>query len=71
MTDEMRGSDAYIELPIMRAALPHLTGLHDFAALRNVGTDVESTERTVLQTELHAMPPCEFYPPHAPMAETS
>ena len=56
-----------MNIEAMRAALPHLTGLHDFAALRNVGTDVESTERTVLQTELHAMPPCEFYPPHAPM----
>ena len=56
-----------LSMEAMRAALPHLMGLHDFAALRNVGTDVDSTERTVLRAELHAMPPCEFYPTHAPM----
>ena len=56
-----------LNVDAMRAALPHLLGQHNFAAMRNVGTDVESTERTVLQAELYAMPPCEFYPPHAPM----
>lgn len=56
-----------LDIDAMRAALPHLLGRHDFAALRNVGTDVESTVRTVLRAELSARPPCEFYPPHAPL----
>jgi len=56
-----------LNLEAAQAALPHLLGQHDFAALRNVGTDVESTVRTVLRAELHACPPCEFYPPHAPL----
>lgn len=47
------------------AALPHLLGQHNFAAMRNVGTDADSTERNVLQAELEAMPPCEFYPARA------
>ena len=41
-----------LNVDAMRAALPHLLGQHNFAAMRNVGTDVDSTERTVLQAEL-------------------
>ena len=51
----------------MRSAIPYLLGTHDFAGLRNAGTDVENTERTLLDARLIELPPCEFYPPHAPM----
>lgn len=56
-----------LNLDVMREALPFLLGRHDFAGLRNAGTDVETTERTLMEARLDALPPCEFYPPHAPM----
>lgn len=56
-----------LNIDACRAALPCLLGEHDFAALRNAGTDVEGTRRTILAAELEELPPCEYYPPHAPM----
>ncbi|ATD81804.1 MULTISPECIES: tRNA pseudouridine(38-40) synthase TruA [Desulfovibrio] len=56
-----------LDLDAMRDALPFLLGRHDFAGLRNAGTDVESTERTIMDARLDALAPCEYYPPHAPM----
>lgn len=55
-----------LDLSAMRAALTFLCGTHDFAGLRNVGTDVESTVRTILTADIQPLPPCEYYPPHAP-----
>ncbi|WP_394026201.1 tRNA pseudouridine(38-40) synthase TruA [Desulfovibrio falkowii] len=55
-----------LDLDAMRDALPFLLGRHDFAGLRNAGTDVESTERTIMDARLDALAPCEYYP-HAPM----
>ena len=51
----------------MQSALHHLVGRHDFAGLRNSGTDVESSVRTVLHAELRPQPPCAGYPAHAPL----
>lgn len=56
-----------LDISAMRAALPRLLGEHDFAGLQNAGTDVESTRRTLFAASLDALPPCEFYPPHAPL----
>ena len=55
-----------LDADAMRAALPHLLGRHDFASLRNAGTDMESSVRTVLAAEVRPLPPCGDYPPHAP-----
>lgn len=51
----------------MRAALPYLLGQHDFAGLRNTGTDVESSLRTIQAADLCILPCCEHFPEHAPM----
>ncbi len=56
-----------LNLDAMHQALPFLVGRHDFAGLRNAGTDVESSERTLMDIRLDVLPPCEYYPPHAPM----
>lgn len=36
-----------LDLDALDAALPYLTGSHDFAALQNAGTDITTTVRTV------------------------
>ena len=51
----------------MLTAIPYLSGRQDFAGLRNTGTDTKSSIRTIMAASLCAMPPCEFYPPHAPL----
>ena len=56
-----------LNLDAMRQALPFLVGRQDFAGLRNAGTDVESTERTIMDARLDLQSPCEYYPPQAPM----
>ena len=56
-----------LDLAALHAALPHLLGRRDFAGLRNAGTDVEGTVRTVLDARLEPAPPCPWYPPHSPM----
>ncbi len=60
-----------LDVQSMRAALPHLLGEQDFAGLQNAGTDMESTTRHVIAAALDIAPPCEFYPPHAPMLRLS
>jgi len=56
-----------LDLKLMRRALPHLLGKQDFAALRNVGTDVKTTLRTIFSAEITEMPLMEDYPPHRPL----
>lgn len=56
-----------LDVEAMRAALPHLLGRHDFAALRNAGSHTHGSVRTVLRLTLDARPPVEFYPPHLPL----
>jgi len=51
----------------MRAALPHLTGEHDFASLQNAGTDIQSSTRHISHMALESLPAQPFYPAHAPM----
>jgi tRNA pseudouridine38-40 synthase len=60
-----------LEGEAMRAALPHLLGRHDFSGLCNRGTDVQSRVRTVLDARLYTLPPCEYYPAHAPVLRFS
>lgn len=60
-----------LDAQAMRAALPHLVGERDFASLQNAGTDMESTRRHVFAASLTPLPPCEFYPPHAPLLRLS
>lgn len=36
-----------LDMGAVNAALPYLTGTHDFASLQNAGTDMQSTVRTV------------------------
>lgn len=56
-----------LDLAALHAALPHLLGRRDFAGLRNAGTDVEGTVRTVLDARPGACPALPWYPPHSPM----
>ena len=56
-----------LDVQAMRAALPYLLGEQDFAGLQNAGTDMESTTRHISTAALDILPPCEFYPPHAPL----
>lgn len=60
-----------LDVTAMHSALPHLLGEQDFASLQNAGTDMESTRRTVFAASLTSLPPCEFYPPHAPLLRLS
>lgn len=55
-----------LDAEAMRAVLPYIQGEHDFTSLRNAGTDVETSTRTVLSATLHSLPPDADYPPHAP-----
>lgn len=54
-----------LDADAMREGLAHLPGTRDFSALRNAGTDMESSVRTVFSVSLCSIPPCEYYPPHA------
>lgn len=60
-----------LDVDAMRAALPFLTGRHDFASLRNAGTDVQSSLRTLLRASVEALPPLPHYAPHAPLLRLS
>lgn len=55
----------------MRAALPHFLGERDFASLRNAGSDTRGSVRRIFAAGLEALPPREFYPPHAPLLRLS
>ena len=55
-----------LDQPAMLEALPTLLGEMDFASLRNVGTDVQSSIRKIMALNLEELQPLAFYPPHLP-----
>ena len=55
----------------MLACGKRLLGEHDFSSFQNAGTPVESAIRKIFAIDLAELPPCGFYPPHAPWLRLS